>query len=78
MEPPSTFAVTVSQKISKRAVDRNRLRRQITEALRIHQGILKRPWEVFILTRPAIQKLDFQGIVAEIIQFFNQLNADAK
>lgn len=78
LTPSSAFAVTVSQKIAKHAVDRNRLRRQIAEALRIQQDILKAPWEIFVIARPAVQKLDFQEIAAEIIQFFNQLNTDAK
>ena len=75
---PPVFAITVSQKIAPRAVDRNQLRRQVAEAIRTNLSFLKKNVGVLVIGRPKIRELDYAGITREITQFFNQFNSDAK
>lgn len=70
---PSQFAVSVSKKIDKRAVKRNRLRRQIHEALRLNLPLIKQCVIALISARPACQKAAFQDIVQSVQKFFNTL-----
>lgn len=53
--PVSRIGVTVSKKVSKRAVVRNRLRRQIKEFYRAHQHELLKA-ELVITARPSCAK----------------------
>lgn len=46
------FGFLISKKISKRAVDRNRIRRLMAEAVRFNlKGIKKKVWVVFLVKR---------------------------
>lgn len=47
----SRFAVVVGTKVSKRAVIRNRLRRQIREVIRLRLGEMKPGFDVMVLVR---------------------------
>ncbi|MFH1012536.1 MAG: ribonuclease P protein component [Candidatus Peregrinibacteria bacterium] len=76
--PPSQFAITISQKIEKKAVHRNRLRRQTAEALRKNLERLKTPVQALIIARPNITKARYADMAEDVIQFFNQIPADAK
>ncbi|MFH0820681.1 MAG: ribonuclease P protein component [Candidatus Peregrinibacteria bacterium] len=75
MMPPSQFAITVSLKVGKKAVERNRLRRQISEGIRIQLPLLTRNIFALVIARPAIQKSDYQEIQKAILQFFNHLQS---
>lgn len=72
----SQFAVVVSKKISKKAVKRNRLRRQIYEALRLHLSLLKACFTVVVIARPTLvdKKVCFQDLNQSVNTFFNNLN----
>ena len=71
----SQFAVSISKKIYKKAVKRNRLRRQIHEALRANLPLLKKNFIVLMIARPAAadQKINFQDLNQGIKTFFNTL-----
>ncbi len=69
--PPPQFAIAVSLKIGKKAVERNRLRRQISEGIRIHLPDLKKNVSALVIARPAIRESDAPEIQKAILQFFN-------
>lgn len=53
--PHSRFAVVVGSKVSKNAVDRNRVRRQYREIIRLHLAELAPGYDVIFLTaKPAL------------------------
>lgn len=76
----SRFAVNISKKIDKRAVVRNRLRRQIHEALRLSLPSLRANFDVLISAKSSVAQRnpDFQELNREIIAFINTLNTHAK
>jgi ribonuclease P protein component len=76
----SRFTVSVSKKIYANAVDRNRLRRQILEAIQANLPLLKIGVEALISARPSILKSnpDFKTLGQAVISFFNFLNSHAK
>jgi len=73
----SKFAAVVSKKIAPKAVARNKLRRQITEGLRLSMNDLKKPVVCLaILKKGSPENLEYSVIKSQIKEFFNHLNAD--
>lgn len=69
----SRFGITISQKVSKRAVVRNRLKRQVRAALRLLMPRLKSGlWVVIVLRSPAVQ-CDYWQFLRELEQLFLEL-----
>jgi len=75
--PDSQFAVVVSKKISKKAVRRNRIRRQVFEAIRLN---LKTENNItaIVIAKANAQEAKYQKINDSIVQFFNQIKRHAK
>jgi len=74
----SQFAITVSKKISGNAVDRNLIRRRISEAIRINQHQIKKAIVAVIIAKTGTMGCDYHNIEENIIKFFNQLEANVK
>jgi ribonuclease P protein component len=75
----SRFAVNVSKKIFKNAVPRNRLRRQVNEAIRLNLPALKRNVDVLISARgAAAQSPSYKELSRAVLAFINFLNQHAK
>ncbi|MBU0705825.1 ribonuclease P protein component [Patescibacteria group bacterium] len=71
----SKFAAVVSKKVATKAVKRNRLRRQITESLRLNLDTLKKPIVcLVILKKGSPDELEYSLIESHIKEFFNQLS----
>ncbi|MEL6398220.1 MAG: ribonuclease P protein component [Cyanobacteria bacterium J06626_4] len=69
----SRFGITISQKVSKRAVRRNRLKRQIRGGLQALIPRLKSNlWIVIILRSPAVH-CDYWQFLRELEQLFLEL-----
>lgn len=79
-ENTSQFAVSVSKKILKKATQRNRLRRQMYEALRLSIESLKKPIIALVIARPSTvsQKATFQEVQEAINTFINTINSNEK
>lgn len=79
-ETPSRFAVNVSKKIDKRAVYRNRLRRQVNEALRLNLALLPNGYRVLVSARSSIVQRNpgFKEFNQAVFAFFNTLRSHAK
>jgi ribonuclease P protein component len=70
----SKFAPIVSKKIAPKAVKRNRLRRQISESLRLNLKTIKSPIVcLIILKKGSPDELDYNEVDSQIKEFFNQL-----
>ncbi|MBP9828180.1 ribonuclease P protein component [Patescibacteria group bacterium] len=55
------FAVVVGTKVSKNAVDRNRLRRQYQEIIRLHPEILDLPYDILCMVQKPALTLDYDA-----------------
>lgn len=72
----SKFAAVISKKISSKAVHRNRLRRQMTESLRLNFEILKQAIVCLIILKKGAQEtMEYGMIDAQIKEFFNRFPA---
>jgi len=62
------FAVIIGTKVSKNAVDRNRIRRKIREVIRVHISEIACGYDVGILVRPEAVKKTKQEIETAVVQ----------
>ncbi|HET7098839.1 MAG TPA: ribonuclease P protein component [Patescibacteria group bacterium] len=63
---PSRFAFIVSTKISKDAVDRNRFKRTMSEAVRLSSSILVPGFDVVFLAKTIIVKFPTSEVMNEV------------
>lgn len=73
----SEFAVIVSKKISKKAVKRNKVRRQVFEAIRLNLNLTS-DLSAVIIAKTSVQEVKYEKINDSIVQFFNQIKLHAK
>lgn len=73
-QPPTRIGISVSQKVSKKAVVRNRLKRQIRAALRQLLPRLQPGWYVIVGVRPSALECEY----AQFLQELEQLLVDAE
>ena len=67
------FAILVSKKVSKKAVDRNKIKRQIRNILREDYATKVKNYDVVIICLPAIIDKTFEDIQTELKFAFNKL-----
>lgn len=65
---PTRAGISISLKVSKRAVVRNRIKRQIRAALRQLLPRLKFGWDLVIVVRPIAQECNYAKILQELEQ----------
>jgi ribonuclease P protein component len=65
-DQPSKFAFVISTKISKEAVDRNTIKRHMSEAIRIMVKDIRSGLDVVFLAKPSIMRIPASEIVKEI------------
>lgn len=68
---PTRLGVTVSKRVSKQAVVRNRLRRQAKECFRLSRALLH-PGDYVLLARPEAAKADNAAVRAELLSLFER------
>jgi ribonuclease P protein component len=66
--PATRFGISVSQKVSKKAVIRNLLKRQVKAALRQLLPEITSGWSVVIGVRPSAQGCEYVEILRELKQ----------
>ncbi len=66
--PATRFGISVSQKVSKKAVTRNLLKRQIKAALRLLLPQIASGWSIVIGVRPSAQGCEYAEILRELKQ----------
>ena len=65
-EGPARFGFTVSKRVAKKAVERNRIRRRLKEAVRLH-GLHAAPGYDYVLVgRRGALSVDFASLGAEL------------
>lgn len=69
----SRFCVIVSTKIFAKAVQRNRLRRQIYEIFRLHPELPSTPVDLVVIAKTALTKLKFQELSNVFIKALQHL-----
>lgn len=67
-EKPSRIGIAVSQKVSKRAVIRNRIKRQLKAAFRQLLPRLKFGWLLVVVVKPEATQCDYHQFLQELEQ----------
>ncbi|MCK4891176.1 MAG: ribonuclease P protein component [Candidatus Pacebacteria bacterium] len=62
----SRFGFIVSKKVSKRAVDRNRVKRLMSESIRLSQKKIKSGFDVVFITRGGIIDKSFEEVKGSV------------
>jgi ribonuclease P protein component len=68
------MGISISQKVSKRAVVRNRIKRQIRAAWHQFLPLISPGWDVVIIVKPMTDQCNY----AEILQELKQLLVEAE
>jgi ribonuclease P protein component len=75
--PQVAFTIVTSTKLSKKAVERNALKRQISEALRLNINKVKNQdetWKVALIPKKKVLHVEYKEIESDIILLINKLN----
>jgi ribonuclease P protein component len=67
---PTKIGIVVSKKISKKAVERNKIKRQIREIARKQN--FKKGFQMIIITYPSIKEKSFEDIENQLINLFKK------
>ena len=73
-KPLTRIDISISQKVSKKAVVRNRIKRQIRAVLRQLLPRLSPGWQLIVVVRPGAQECDY----AQFLRELEQLLAEAE
>lgn len=71
--PPTRIGISVSQKVSKRAVVRNRIKRQIRAAVRELLPRLSAGWDIAIVVRPGASECNYRQFLQKLEQLLASL-----
>ncbi|MBI4133619.1 ribonuclease P protein component [Candidatus Uhrbacteria bacterium] len=66
------FGVVAGLKVSKRSVERNRIRRRIREALRREFAPRIKGYDVAVLARPGSARRSYDEVVSELAELFRR------
>jgi len=64
---PSRFAIIVSQKVSKKASVRNRIRRKLSETIRLNISKFKPGLLIVIVAKPRMANKELSGLERELV-----------
>lgn len=64
------IGVIVSKKVSKKAVDRNRIRRQVKEIFRKNNGKLKQGYDLIVIAKTSCIDTDFNIMESSFMHLF--------
>ena len=65
---PTRIGISISQKVSKKAVVRNRLKRQIRAAMRELLPYMDSDWEIAVVVRPEAVECNYEHFLRELNQ----------
>lgn len=64
--PPTQIGVSISQKVSKKAVVRNRIKRQIRSIFRSLLPHLPQGWKIVVIVKPQAQGCKYEDFLREL------------
>lgn len=67
-QTPTRIGIVVGQKVSKQAVVRNRIKRQIRAGLRQFLPRLSPGWQLVVIARPTAQECEYDEFLRELEQ----------
>ncbi len=70
----SRFGISISRKVSKRAVVRNRIKRQLKAIIRQNLPYIPPNWQVVIVVRPAAVECEFDDFLRELEDLLKKLS----
>ena len=70
--PQSTFGISISKKVSKKAVVRNRIKRQIKGAIRTYLKQIEPGWKVVIVVKPKAVECKYEHFLRELEELLKQ------
>jgi len=70
---PSKFGISISKKVSKRAVVRNRIKRQIKAVIHQYLPSIEPGWQVVIVVRPSAVECEFADFLRELEYLLKKL-----
>lgn len=66
------FACAVGLKVSKKATQRNKIKRKIEEIIRINLGGIKQGFDIVVMVNPEIIEKNYDEIKEELISLFKK------
>ena len=69
----SRFAIAIGLKVSKKAVKRNRVKRQLREVLRLNLEKIKPGYDVMIVCLPAVLDKKYEELEKDVFNAFKKL-----
>ncbi|MGL5833715.1 MAG: ribonuclease P protein component [Waterburya sp.] len=70
--PASSFGISISKKVSKKAVIRNQIKRQIKGVIRTYLPEIKPGWRIVIVVRPKAIECKYEHFLRELEELFKQ------
>ncbi|MEM6867718.1 MAG: ribonuclease P protein component [Cyanobacteria bacterium P01_C01_bin.121] len=67
------FGISISRKVSKRAVVRNRIKRQLKAIIRDHFTTIEPTWQIVIVVRPPAVECSFADFLRELEYLLQKL-----
>ena len=74
----SCFGISISKKVSKRAVVRNRIKRQLRAIIRDRLSSISPGWQIVIIVRPSAVECEFADFLRELEYLLKKLNVLSK
>jgi len=73
----SRFCAVVSLKVTPKAVQRNRLRRQLFEIFRLHPDLPSVPTDIVVIAKLPLTKLNFQELTKTLVQTLQNITSSS-
>ncbi|MGH2412643.1 MAG: ribonuclease P protein component, partial [Microcystaceae cyanobacterium] len=67
---PTQIGISISQKVSKKAVIRNRIKRQIRAAIQTLLSYISPNWKLVVVVRPQAVECKYEHFLRELKQLF--------
>lgn len=68
----SRFGIIIGLKVSKKAIERNKTRRRLSEFIRLEKDKIKKGFDIVVLTNSEIVKKDYQEIKQVMLDLFTK------
>ncbi len=65
--PLSRFGIVVGSNVSKKAVERNKIKRILRDIIRKNINNIKNGFDIIIITNPQINKKDYQEVEKDVL-----------